>query len=135
MILSIQYCKECDSLKTDDENFDICLFCSEQCNVCNDCTSDININLERKEYTSSFVCENCIHSSKNRESSKFNYYVKNSKYSKDEVNEILETTYNERYSTEALLKRMKDEITVNKANIKNLRRQIELLTAVSTKPL
>ena len=108
MLSNVKYCKECEECYKS-KSFPICLFCDDQCEVCEDCTCPVVVNFEYKDYMSHYVCEYCICDSECRDDKKLKRFVKDSKYTNEDVIEKLENEKKERFGPEAMIKKLQKD--------------------------
>ena len=125
MGVDLYYCDACKECIHSD-NFRSCIICSNNCDDCNNCDSHLLVEFSKKG--NEYVCESCVIDYKNINfESKYkdiNDFILKKGISKDEFIVVVQKTYDEEYTPEIRIVKLKNEIKNHEESIKELKKEI-----------
>jgi len=124
MILpNVRYCKDCEYCYNY-TGFSRCLFCDDRCHLCKDCMCEYVVDFEYGDNALCFVCDDCVYNPKCRDGEKIIRFIKNSKYTNDDIIEKLENEKNVRFGPKAMIKKLQKEIDKHAYEIEILQKEL-----------
>ena len=127
MLSDVRYCKECEECYKY-TRFERCLFCDDRCQVCTDCMCEYVVDFEYGDNALFFVCDDCVYNPKCRDGERIIRFIKNSKYTNEDIIEKLETEKNVRFGPDAINKRMQREKEKHLYEIEIIQKEIDECT-------